>query len=471
MKKLSIRMKITLWFSGMLVMMAGFTYIVVLLISDAILQKVLVDNLIEIVEDNVDEVEYRSVQSVREYKSDSDLYITYKGGYLEIDDDFLDEMNGICTSLYGGEDSLIYGDNPISMHSEKVIFRDMELRKERVDGVVWYVFDRKLTGNGLEGLWLRGVVSSLQAKLRLSPLVRVLMILIPLLLTVAIGGGYFIAGRLLDPLKKITETARQIGQGNELKKRIDLGEGDDELHRLANTFDEMFARLDASFEAERRFASDASHELRTPMAVIMAQCEYSLEQERSGKEYREALVVIRRQGRKMTRLISDMLSFVRMERGTDGYEMRMLDFSELVTEVCEDMKRLPEKNISLSYAAGEHIAVKGNRELLTRLLVNLVRNAYRYGTEDGHIAVTLSADETRIVLSVKDDGIGIAPEEQEKIFVRFYQADCSRTGEGTGLGLSMVREIARLHGGSISVTSALGEGSTFVFKILKSDNS
>ena len=166
----------------------------------------------------------------------------------------------------------------------------------------------------------------------------------PLLMLLAVFGGYLIAGRFLAPVKQITQTAAQIGQGSDLKRRIGLTDGkEDELHELANTFDAMFERLETSFETERQFTSDASHELRTPMSVILAECEYTLEQTRTPAEYEDAMQVIYRQGKKMSRLIEDMLMFTRMERRADAFSMQRLDFSELVESVCEDMRYVSEK--------------------------------------------------------------------------------------------------------------------------------
>ena len=227
----------------------------------------------------------------------------------------------------------------------------------------------------------------------------------------------------------------------------------------------LIARLDESFEAERQFTSDVSHELRTPMSVIMAQCEYTLDEERTPQEYERALRLIRRQGRKMTKLINDMLDFVRLERRGTNYQIEKLNLSALVNSVCEDMSLIRERGISLEHEVEDEIWVDGNPALLSRLLSNLISNAYRYGKDDGHIKVRLKKSQDEVTLSVSDDGIGISREDKEKIFRRFYQADSSRTGSGTGLGLSMVKEIASFHGGSMSVESEPGKGSEFTFHL------
>lgn len=462
MKAASIRLKITLWFTGALLLVVGLTLAITLSVGDSVLQKGVRDNLIELISHNYDEVEFYTDADDILRDNDDDHYIAYRGGYLEIDDDYLDTLNGVYAALYEADGVLLYGANPIARESAGLDFAESQLQRVPSDGTTWYIFDRALSGEGLEGLWLRGVVSSEQGRTQLTDVTRTSLILMPVLLLVAVFGGMLIAGRMLRPIQNITETAARIAGSGDTKQRIILkNRGNDELHRLADTFNQMLARLDSAFETERRFTADASHELRTPMTVIQAQCEYALEQPRDEEEYREALVVIGRQGSRMSKLIQDMLDFSRLERRPEQYPKKPLDFSALAADVCEDMALIREKGIVLTHDCGKAIMMEGNELLLQRLLANLIGNAYRYGREDGKIAVTLTEDAKAIRLTVTDDGIGVAAEEQERIFNRFYQTDASHSGKGSGLGLSMVREIARFHGGTVSVQSALGEGSSF----------
>ena len=461
MKHLSIRFKITFWFTAALIVVSLFTIFIVLSVSDQIIQKTIRDNLIETVEHNVDEIEFYASLDDLSLSSDVDHFVEYDDGYLEVDDDFLDEVNQIYTALYRADSFLLYGENPISKEVSGLKFIDSQMQNITVDGTVYYIFDRKLTANGLDGLWMRGIVSEEQGSVQLSSITRLSLVLLPLLVVLASVGGYLIARRMLSPIHKISETANQIGQANDLKKRIELGKGTDELHQLADAFNHMFAKLDTTFEAERRFISDASHELRTPVTVIHSQCEFSLEHPRTQEEYEEALWVIRRQSRKMSKLINDMLDFTRLETGAVKYPVESVDLTELVSSVCSDMALQREKNITLQYEAEPGITIEANGELLSRLLTNLISNAYRYGKEDGHIWVCLKKLPDKILLSVADDGIGIAEEEQSKIFGRFYQVDPSRSNAGMGLGLSMANEIAKFHGGEIQVESAPEKGSVF----------
>ncbi|MCD7982211.1 MAG: ATP-binding protein [Clostridiales bacterium] len=464
MKNLSIRAKITLWFSAVLIVVVALTYLVILSVSSQIIQKTIRDNLIQTVENNVDEIEYYTSIDFADMAEDPDFYLRYGDGFIQVDDDFLDRVNQIYTSLYQSDGTLVYGINPISRETGDIAFTDSQIQKVTVDGTLYYIFDRKLELEGLEDLWLRGIVSETQGAAELSSISRTSLILLPSLLILAIIGGYMIARRTLRPIKQIADTASEIRQGDDLKKRIQLGKGSDELHQLAEQFNEMFTRLDESFQTQQQFISDASHELRTPISVINAQCELTLETERENAEYREALDVIQRQGNKMSRLINSMLEFTRLELQPERYGKEDLDLTGLVEDVCADLALIREKDISLTCDTEKNVYFFGNRELLTRLLSNLIGNAYRYGTPGGHTTVRLLTDEDGLLLSVQDDGIGIPPEDLPHIFQRFYQADASRAGEGNGLGLSMVKEITEFHGGAVFAESEPGLGSTFLVR-------
>ena len=463
MKRLSIRAKITLWFALAMSVLAALTLGCVWMISDNVVQKNIKDSLVEMVSDNVDEVEYYRNKEDANPDGDRDIYIQYKNGYLEIDDDYLDQMNGIYTTLYKEDYELRYGENPIAEASGDIAFADNKLQTLRYKGTTYYLYDRSLKGEGMEDLWLRGIVSRSQGARWMDAIVILSMWLIPVLILLALAGGYFLAGRFLRPIQQMIQAASGIQQGQDLKKRIELNKGQDELHQLADTFNGMMDRLEASFQAEKQVTRDMSHELRTPVTVILSQCELSLEEEQDKSTYADALRLIQRQGQKMSVLINDMLMMTRMEQKRDSICMVQLDFSSLCASVCEDLRLIREKNIALSWQLEEHVLVMGNRELLQRLLANLIANAYRYGKEHGHIQVDLKQEHAEVLLSVTDDGRGIAKDQLAHIWQRFYQADASRSNQGSGLGLAMVQEIAQLHHGYMKVESVQGKGSCFTF--------
>lgn len=463
MKRLTIRMKITLWFSAVLVLIAGLAMLAVMMISNSVIQKGIQDDLVEMVEENVDEVEFYGSLRDSDWEDGDDLYLEYQDGYLEIDDDFLDRMNGITTSLYDEKGNLLYGENPIAQETEECPYLDATLQTIRVGGIRYYIYDRMLSGKGLKNLWLRGVVPETQGMTQSNSIARLTLMVVPVLVVFSVLVGYLLAGRFLLPIKQIGEAAESIREGNDLTRRIRLGKGEDELHRLANTFDRMFDRLEASFKAEQQFTSDVSHELRTPVTVILSQCEFALEDVQEPEEYREALEVVLRQGKRISNLIEELLEFTRLEQNPERILMERVDLSVLCSSVCDEMELVLEQGITLQRKIEEGAFVTGNSTLLGRLLVNLITNANRYGKKNGHILVELKREQEKIILSVEDDGIGMTEEQQALIWNRFYQADPSRNGRGAGLGLSMVKSIAAIHGGVITVKSRPGEGSRFIF--------
>ncbi len=465
MKKHSLKARITLWFSFAVILISGVAVFATLMISRSVVQKGVRDNLSETVEQNRDEVEYYDEYDSLEFDDPYDMYLEYGDGFLEIDDDFVRNVNGIVTSLYD-KDGLIYGDSTLFSSGENLPFQDKSVRTVKTSSGRYFVYDRKLTMDGCEELWLRGTVPSEFSISQVNFIVKMILLLIPVLILFAIVGGYLISKKALKPVLDINSAAESISEGNDLSKRIDIGEGSDEIHSIADSFNAMFERLENSFKKEQQLTADISHELRTPISVIYSQCQLSLEGEQSEEEYKEALELIERQSRKMSGLINDMLAFARLERGAEAIKLEPLNLSECVSAVCEDMALIGENNITLKFEVEPGIIINGNFELLTRMTVNLISNAYRYGKAGGNIEVTLRSENDSARLSVEDDGIGISENDIGKIWDRFYRGDASRSSGGTGLGLSFVREIAEIHSAEISVYSELGVGSKFeiIFK-------
>ena len=259
MNSLSIRARITLWFAAALIAVVSLTYVCILTVSNKVLQKTIKDNLIETVENNVDEIEYYNSMDEIAATNDVDHFIRYGEGFLEVDDDFLESVNEVYTALYDSKLFMLYGENPVAKQSSEVALKNMTLHTVKVKGVRYYIYDRELSAAGLQGLWLRGVVAETQGKEELTNITRLSLTVLPLIGLLAILGGSVIAKRALSPIQKISATVSAITQGNDLKKRIELKPGKDELHQLADSFNLMFARLEDSFEKEKRFTSDVSH--------------------------------------------------------------------------------------------------------------------------------------------------------------------------------------------------------------------
>lgn len=448
MKKLSIKMRVTLWYSLLMLLLAGLVLGFMGFVSEYIAKSNTKNALIVVVESNMEEVEYED-------------------GELEIDDDFLFFKNGVSSLVYSAQGQLIDGHIPRGFQSDEPL-EDNNLHMVSSGGQRFYCYDRRIRFTEEEDLWIRGIIAVDENAGMMGTILRAATILLPFIVLIAALVGYQIARSSFRPIDRIIRAANEISEGSDLTKRIGLGEGGDEIHRLADTFDHMFSRLEVSFEEEKQFTSDVSHELRTPISVILSQCEYSLEHASIPEEYREAMETVKRQAVRMSQMVSMLLTVTRLEQGVDRVDFEDTDLSELVGMICEDQAGSGTKGIRLSMEIVPDIHAWVDRTLITRLLSNLLSNAYQYGREGGNIRVALRREEKEVKLSVSDDGIGIAAEELDRIWSRFYQVNPARTAEESGsmgLGLAMVRQIARLHRGEISVKSTLGAGSTFTFSL------
>ena len=465
MRQLSIQKKIILWFSAMLLVIVLFITAMTFAIAGSVLNENIKERLSNVVSSNVNEIEYLNTLKDTEAEP-GDQFIKFGDGWLEIDDDFCDVFEGISTALYDGDGNLLYGNMPIKISSGS---RYDKIAKVKYKGENFYIYDKPLSSEGMTGLWLRGVVSQNEGINVLYNVVRLSFWLLPALALLAILGGYVITRRSFLPVEQIAKSAEEIGMGGDLSKRLDIGPGNDEIHMLCDTFNEMFDRLEQNFESEKQFTSDASHELRTPVSVILAQSQYALEFCETPEEYREAFEVVQRQGNKMSEIISQLLFFTRLAQGTETVNKEETCISTLVEEICIEQNMVSQSNISLTYSVQPDIYACTDRILLSRCINNLISNAYKYGKENGHIWVSLCRNNDEILLSVKDDGIGISEENLSRIWERFYQVDSARntgeSGRGIGLGLSMVKQIADLLAFKIEVASTPGEGSEFILKL------
>ena len=466
-KNMSIRLKITLWFTLALIAVLSVTYLVIISVSRQAINKSIENTLVDTVAHNLTEVEYHSIVD-KETLDQVNQYILFNNGFLSIDEDFLNSLNGVYSSLYGPDKNMVYGENPIAKQAFVLDLKDDQVQTIHVNRVKYFIFDKVLDkDNPEESLWLRGVVAETVGTSQVSNIARWSSLILPLILLMAIIGGYLIARRTLRPIQDITNTAATIEKSGNLKQRINLGPGKDEAHQLANTFDGMLEKLEKNFASQKQFTQDASHELRTPTSVILAQTEFILEKDRSPEEYKKSLAVIQRQGNKMANLINDMLAFTRLENNRDSYEMKTINLSKLVKSLAHDLSMIKENDISILQNIEDAIYIKGNEELLNRMISNLINNAYRYGKFGGNTWISLKSIANKAILSVKDDGPGIKKEDQEKIFERFFQADNARNTKGTGLGLPMVKEISDLHKAKLTLISDQGKGSDFIVEFNK----
>ena len=461
--KLSIRLRIILWFLLSVFLVLSLTATLVFFISDSVMRRTTRNYFISAVEENTDKLKFLSPAEadIAKMMDTDDIFIHYKDGYLQIDDDFLMSLNDMEFGLYAADGSLLYGKNSIIRETYQIKLSASHVFTFDTISGRYLIYDRRLSGKNFSELWIRGIAPLKETTSQLIDIAIYLAAFLPFLIIIILLCGYFAAKGIIRPIKKIEETTTSITDGNNLSLRIADTGGRDELAALSGNFNKMLNRLETSFEMEKRFASDASHELRTPVSVILAQAEFSLEKERQPEEYIDSLEVIKRQGKRMNQLIGNMLSYTRLEQRIDNYPFEKLDFSVLVSDLCSDMTPLRINDISLEYSVEPGIMINGNAELLARMLQNLLENAYKYGRQSGNTKVTLSLKGNNIKLLVEDDGIGIAEDRLEQIFDRFFRVSNKSSITGSGLGLSIVKKIVDMHGGNIDVSSREGLGTTF----------
>ena len=302
---------------------------------------------------------------------------------------------------------------------------------------------------------------------------RSFYIAVPLALIFASLGGYLLARKSLAPVVAMGARAARIGASN-LGERLPVINERSEIGRLAQTFNELLARLDLSFEQQRRFMADASHELRTPVAIVCGESEVALSQSlRSAEEYRVSLSIMHDEGRRLTRIVEDLFMLARADAGQYQPDFKPFYIDETVGECVRALRSLAAKQgQEFNYThPQDEMLFRGDEGLVRRMVLNLLDNAIKYTPPGGRIDVELDRQESNYRIIISDTGTGIPPEAQQHIFERFYRVDKARSrngdhkGSGAGLGLSIAAWIAELHGGSIKLVSSNSRGSTFIISL------
>lgn len=444
MKKISVKARITVWLTLLTALLAVLLMIFMLVISSEVAIQTAADQLSYAVKGNLSQI--RIIQ-----------------GKLELGNAFRFYQNGVSSLVYSKGESLLAGQIPVSFAASEP-FQNGQIRSVDAGEVRYLVLDLWLAENWENGVWVRGLIEAPENGMAARNLVKVAMVALPAFMALAAAGSYGITRRAFGPLDSINATAAAINEARDLTRRIGLPPGQDEFSRLGSTFDQLFERLEQSFEAEKQFISDASHELRTPVSIIKGACEYALKYDETEEDRQETIAMIYRQAVSMSGVISQLLSMTRLEQGTEQVHMETVELGEFLCRVCREQAYDPEHVI---ITCRNRVEVSVNPDLLARLVTNLVENALKYGKEGGHVWLSVDCIQGETLLHVRDDGIGIPAVHQEKIWQRFYQVDASHSGEmGAGLGLPMVQQIARIHRGYMTLESESGAGSTFTLHLV-----
>lgn len=294
-----------------------------------------------------------------------------------------------------------------------------------------------------------------------------LLIVTPFILALSACGSYWLAGRAFVPIHRLTRTARQIS-ATDLHQRVPVPLARDEVQDLSIIFNQMIARLERSFVQQRRFVADASHELRTPVAVIRNMTEIALAQPSSPEDYIAVLREVNAESERLGKLIGDMLALARADEGQIHLDSEPVRLDLLSSDVVESLEPLAvERKISLRVQKLAPVTVLGDMARLIQVIMSLVDNALTYTNAGGRVTLSVEKLNGFACLTVSDTGIGIAQKDIAHIFERFYRADPARSKAvgGTGLGLSIVDWVVRAHNGTVTVKSQPGRGSSFIVQL------
>lgn len=456
MKRRSLKLKITLWFTLILTVICVIMLTSITVLYRSADSKSIRKNLRSAVDEKAD-----SVRLDRHFFDDLEEREEREEKFSETDY----YKDGVELMIYDKDGEQLAG---LFLHEDmESPYRsgNKEPKKITLEGKSYYLYDKWIHIPHEGDLCVRGIVTAEDNFGSVFKNHAYIFLAVPLLLVLAFSGGFWLTGRFLKPIKNISATAEEIKNSGDLAKRIEMKNTGDELYELSKTFNSMFDKLEENFEGQKQFTSNASHELRTPVSVILAQCEYAVENAQNEHELLDCIGAIQKQGYRMSRLIETLLIFTRIERRTDKYERKPADLAEIVRNSCEDISLIADNNIKVSCEVPENITANVNKELFRLAVNNLIQNAVKYGRENGFVKVELTQNDEYVYLNVTDNGAGIAEDELNRIWERFYRADKSRSTKGLGLGLSLVKQIAEYHGGEASVVSKIGVGSTFTVKI------
>jgi len=290
---------------------------------------------------------------------------------------------------------------------------------------------------------------------------------LPIVVAVAIAGGYFLMRRALAPVGEITRTAEQITSRN-LSERLPEVQTGDELEALSNALNRMIARIEQSFRHINRFTADASHELRTPLTVLRGELEGIAQRADVPPDIRETIGSTLEETERLSRIVESLLAISRLDAGEALMTHQIVDLAQLVAGTADQMRLLAEdKRLSLKCIATQRIEVEGDPNRLKQVVVNLIDNAIKYTGEGGKVEIRVGTNDGNAVLEVSDTGVGIPSDAISHVFERFYRVDKARSRQmgGTGLGLSIVKSICTAHHGRVTVESNEGRGSRFLVEL------
>ena len=431
--KIPVSIRVTVWFSSVIVILFLIILSSLILIEDKVVNDLSQKELVEAVEEIYEDPEK-----------------------------FENFNDGIYYIKYNEQNEIIAGKFPKDFDIA-LAFSIEDINIYQVENKKFLYYDTRLQD---EDNWIRGIYPLGKVQKEIETLWNIAIALSVLFLIFVVIVGYRIIKNAFKPVKQISNTALEIKRSKDFSNRIELEDSnDDEIHKMASTFNEMLDTVEEVFIHEKQFSSDVSHELRTPITVILAQSDYALQYSDTFEEAKESLEVINRHAKRMTNLINQIMELSKLERQKE-IEKEKINLSNIVLQLLEDYKPLLEsKNLNLVYNVEKDLRIQGNKIMLERVFLNILMNAIKFTKTN--IEISLTREDKTAVLKIRDDGIGISEENKKFIWERFFQVNDSRNKEenkGSGLGLSMVKKIVDLHSATIDLESELEQGTCFTIK-------
>ena len=431
--RIPVSIRVTVWFSSVIVILFLIILSSLILIEDKVVNDLSQKELVEAVEEIYEDPEK-----------------------------FENFNDGIYYIKYNEQNEIIAGKFPKDFDIA-LAFSIEDINIYQVENKKFLYYDTRLQD---EDDWIRGIYPLGKVQKEIETFWNIAIALSVLFIIFVVIVGYRIIKNAFKPVKQISNTALEIKRSKDFSNRIELEDSnDDEIHKMASTFNEMLDTVEEVFIHEKQFSSDVSHELRTPITVILAQSDYALQYSDTLEETKESLEVINRHAKRMTNLINQIMELSKLERQKE-IEKEKINLSNIVLQLLEDYKPLLEsKNLNLIYNVEKDIRIQGNKIMLERVFLNILMNAVKFTKTN--IEISLTREDKTAVLKIRDNGIGISEENKKFIWERFFQVNDSRNKEenkGSGLGISMVKKIVDLHSATIDLESEIEQGTCFTIK-------
>ena len=442
MKRPSLKLRITGWFALMMFVIEALVLAFLLAVNGTVATNDPEARLVRMVEHNANRVKYNN----RQFRCSRINY----------------NRSGVYTVLYDADGNVLQGTFPAEFTPAQPLLLDGEsVRLVDCGDNEYYVYDVRVDMM-VGSVWLRGVINADANGGVMRVILPLAWSLLPVLLVLSVIGGYFIASRALRPVRQLTATANAISDGQDLKARIGLPHtsGSDEIYQLSASFDNMFDRLERSFEAEQRFTSDASHELRTPLTAITGWSETLMFDTAIQGDSRRGIAIISKEAARLTSLVEELLEFTRIQDGRFNLSMELLDIeSELEDTIFTYQELLRQDGMQLIYNPPEEEIplVPGDPERLKQVFLNILDNAAKYARDGKTIEVSVFSDSEAATIQFRDHGPGIPENELPHVKEKFFKGE-KHKARGSGIGLAVCDEIITRSGGTLTIANAPGGG-------------